>query len=580
MTQWLNKTFDRGFIIILIFYFSSYWFFSYWVQQNHGYTWGSPFSIAHHPFKIELFQTHFWQTLTYMFVQSPLYSYFTWLMVNADAHDGFISYMILHHAAGFFALYALYNMSKSLKIPTWMIVCFLSYFVFNSGFYFAFSMGWNDYLSMCLVTYLAFSFMRLTETFTSLNLIVFFCILMILVSYRTLFSPITFFIPLTLALALIYSKHWKKILAFSLLPLIITIAPYVKNQYVFGSSHVGIGQFAAAFKATTYQWTDHDLLMKDIEEGKLSSLVLCFNKAGRTTIYQGNLYNKENCENKIIPEILAPRIKQLLLERPYLANPAVLQPENNVLALPDQIPNSLMGYVLAEQMIKDSKSFIKNHPGEYFSRAAHNLMHLFQSNTQYEFRIALNWRQFPEWFNQNFNLAFYHHIPFLKHHQVFNTDEYHVLIAWGMMGSLVYALLYAGNSRNKKAISACHLLGLILLLLIFKKRYAYFESALIWSSFFFIWGGIQTITSLWLQRVNPDDSSIKSRLLIAFMTMVSLYLMTIVLLVPSSEQERYRFAVEGLLIILFMFWINELKSFLVSRIQPEKKVLGVDDYSM
>jgi len=560
MTQWLNKTFDRGFTIILIFYFTSYWFFSYWVQQNHGYTWGSPFSIPHHPFKVELFRTDFWQTLTYMFVQSPLYSYFSWLMTNAGAHDEFIRYIVLHHIAGFFALYALYNMSKSLKIPTWMTVCFLSYFVFNSGFYFAFSMGWNDYLSMCLITYLAFSFMRLTEKFTSFNLIVFFCVLMVLVSYRTLFSPLTFFIPLTLSLALIYREHWKKILAFSLLPFLITLAPQVKNHFVFGSSQVGIGQFAAAFKATTYQWADHDLIMKDIEEGKLSPLVLCFNKAGSTTIYQGNLYNKENCENKIIPEMTAPAIKQLLSERPYLANPAVLQPENSKLWLVDDIPNSLMGYVLAQQMIKDSKSFIKNHPAEYFKRAAHNIKNLFQSNTQYEFRIALNWRQFPEWFNQNFNLAFYHHIPFLKDHQVFKTDEYNILIAWGMLGSLVYALLYAGNSRNKKALSAIHLTGLILLTIIFKKRYAYFNSALIWSSFFFMWGVMLTIKSLWLQRVNSDDSSIKSRLLIAFMAMVSLYLIAIVLLVPSSEQERYRFAVEGLLVILFMFWIQGIRT--------------------
>lgn len=562
-TQWLNKIFDRGFLIILIFYFSSYWFFSFWVLQNHGVTWSGPFSIPHHPFKLALFDTDFWQTLTYMFVQSPLYSYFSWFLYQINpGDDGFTVYLTLHYVTGFFALCALYRMSQSLKIAHAVVVVILSYFVFNVGFYFGFSTGWNDYLCMCLTAYLAFFFMRLTEEFTSFNLIFFLTTLTLLVSYRALFSPLTFFLPLVIVLMLIFKKHWKKILIFSIVPFFITLAPYVKNQIIFGSFNVANGQFAAAFKASTYQWAHKDLIMEDVRAGRLNPIVLCFSSVGKQITYQGQVFTQENCKNNIIPEMMAPKVQQLLAARPYLAQPEILQPENNVSALGDYIPNTLTGYVLAQEMVENSKSFIKHHPLQYLNHIKHNFYNLFKSNTQYHFSIAVNWRHFPEWFNQRFNLAFYHQISYLKKYQVFATTEYNILIAIGMLGCMIYAFLYAGNVSHKKLISTIHFFFLIFLLIMFKKRYAFINLTLICSGILLLFGIAQTIKTLWLQSINIHDATIKSRLLIAFMAMVSLYLMIIVSLIPSSEQERYRFAVEGLLNILFMFWLCEMGTYI------------------
>ena len=80
--QKTNTIFDKSFLIICGFYLASFWFFSFWVLKNNGRIWVGPLGIGHHPFNLELFNTHFMETITYLFIQSPFYSVVTWLMLE------------------------------------------------------------------------------------------------------------------------------------------------------------------------------------------------------------------------------------------------------------------------------------------------------------------------------------------------------------------------------------------------------------------------------------------------------------------------------------------------------------------
>ena len=50
------------------------------------------------------------------------------------------------------------------------------------------------------------------------------------------------------------------------------------------------------------------------------------------------------------------------------------------------------------------------------------------------------------------------------------------------------------------------------------------------------------------------------RVVLAFFVFVCLYFITLVNLIPGSEQERYRFVVEGLIIGMFLFWVTNMLS--------------------
>jgi len=123
-----------------------------------------------------------------------------------------------------------------------------------------------------------------------------------------------------------------------------------------------------------------------------------------------------------------------------------------------------------------------------------------------------------------------------------------------MLGCLAYAFLFAGNVKHKSILMLTHCIGMLVMLFIFNISNVFFNIILAWSALFFLWGGIHTFKSIFLQRLNLNEPQIKTRILIAFMAMLCLYLFAVVVFVPNSEQERYRFAVEGLLLTLFLFW--------------------------
>jgi hypothetical protein len=86
--------------------------------------------------------------------------------------------------------------------------------------------------------------------------------------------------------------------------------------------------------------------------------------------------------------------------------------------------------------------------------------------------------------------------------------------------------------------------------------------ALEWS---FIFIAPSALIALWINLSKPleiNDQIKKMRLTIEYLAFVCFYFMALVVLIPGSEQERYRFVVEGLIIILFLFWVSSIYQYI------------------
>jgi hypothetical protein len=566
----LNQVFDKPFIIISFVFFASFWFFSFWTLKNHGVYWSDPFGISHHPYDMSLLNTDFFQSITYIFTQSPFYTIETWLMMKTDPQaGGFLGFLILHYIMGFFAIFSLYKIVSYFNVNKALITIAFCYFVFNPGFYRVFTSGWYDYLSMCLVSIMAYCFLRMIDRFSKKNACIFFLSIMILVLYRSIFNPLYFLLPISIFLLFIYRDRLRSILPFALVALMITLAPFIKNYIIFGSFSIGVGQLATAFKSTTYQYNSPEMVLNDVKKGVLSPLVLCYNDAKIRPEYKGLVYSPKNCNDYIFLQYGTKGAKKILEKRSYLAYPAILQNEHNHFD-GDYMPNSLAGFVVGQQLMNDAKSFVIHHPNNYLHSILNNIRQLLRSNNKYEVLLGNNSRKYPDWFAGSwiFNYDIFKLTKPLTSSGV--NEDYSPFIVIGMFGSLIYALLFAGNLKRKDLFSFIHFAGLFIILVpvmfpaafhIFRKLDQrlnwYLCASLLWSCVFMIPGLYYTFKTN-LKKMLGNDKVVKQRIIVAFMVLVSFYFLILIDIIPGSEQERYRFTIEGLLVSLFLFWISNL----------------------
>lgn len=534
------KLFEGPLIFALVIFAASYWFFAYWVAQNGGQVWVPPTSLPHHPYAMRDFDLNFWSSLTYMFTQNPLYTVLTWTMLKTDpAHNGFIGYLILHYLMGSAAIISLYQLSNLLNLNNKLTGIALALFVFNPGFFYEFSVSWYDFLSMCLVSISLLFWAKLILEFNSWNLISTLSALTLLVMYRSLFHPLLFLLPIIISIALWHKQHWVKVLCYSLIPLALTMAPYIKNYIIFDTFNTGIGSFSMAYKTISFEYLSSEDLFKEIQQGHLTPIDLCYSHRMPLT-FQGRLFNRDTCFKEILPQFAREKV----LEMQFMPQPIILENTSNGFS-ESYIPNTLEGLVVAKQVVKDSKNFLIHHPLFYLRGVANSLMQYFRSNNTYNYIIALNVRKFPLWFvspSGEIDLGLQPHI------------------AIGILGSLFYALCFAANLRKKNLYSVVQLIGLCLLLSPIMLGFPHLKGTLgiltIWTfSFSIVLSIIALCRNLFVSSV---ETNAKLRCIVMTIALVIVYNLVLTTTITGSEQERYRFPVDGLLLILFLFWLSQM----------------------
>ncbi|VVC76490.1 hypothetical protein AQUSIP_18030 [Aquicella siphonis] len=556
---------DKAFLVILFFYLSSFWFFSFWVLKNHGVVWSPPSNMNHHPFDLHALDTQFTETLLYLFSQNPFYTVITWLLLKTDpASDGFAGFMVLHYLLGFLALISLYKLLHDIfRVPNMLSGFALSAFVFNAGFYRAFTSGWYDFPTLCLVCILTYCFANLVYRFNRLNLLWFIFTLTILVMYRNSFHPLLFFIPTIVLLASGIKSRWKIIFAAAVIPFLITILPNVKNYVIFGTFQNSINSLALNIKTISFEFLDRESLLDEIDAGHINPIALCYSRAleSGAIIYHGTAYTRENCDARLLRDFAQPERTRLLSQNPRFNSPLILR-EDIVSFGQNVIPNTLSGFIVANQIIRDSQSYLTHHP-EYYGRKVllNSISRLFRSTQLHEFLIANNERNYPEWFGSRlFDLDIFKvNAPGARFDTVFRP-----VILMGILCSLTYALLFAAGVRKRNLFSLIHFAGLFLLLSpllfgshLFTHLYSRFLlPSLFWTLLFMLPALALTMANLLFRKF--DDAEARMQLLLTFIAWVCIYVMGLHILIAGSELERYRFSVDGLLLVLFLFWINSM----------------------
>lgn len=546
----------RAFAIISFFFFLSYWFFAFFVRLNDGVFWGRTLSIPHHPFRLSMFDQDFWGTVLYNFSQNPFYSILTWLLIKTDpATEGFVGYMVFHHVLGYYAIFCLYRILGLLRVNKLLVVIALSLFVFNPGYYFFFSHGWYDYPSMCLVSIVAYHFLAVAKEYSTKNLVVLFTWLTILVAYRGLFHPLFFMIPTIVGVCLIHRKYVGKTLLYAVIPLLIGLFPYAKNYVLFDSFSPALGSFAMAYKSQTFQYVPNEEILPYVQEGKISPLVFCFNAYPGFT-YNGEVYSPENCQSKLPKKLLAKEIEQLRRSNDDFGKIGILTDSENMAFDISAIPNSISGVVLGRQMLRDARAYFELVPGQRLASIRNNLSQYFRTNNAYQFIIAVNWHKYPLWFGSpRWNLDFFKiNNPEPKWNRYDFTSR--PLIVIFILLPLVFSFFYAaGIDRGDKRFYAFYAYVAIVLftLLLSKMSRVPFQAVCVSLPF------AVSLIGVFAYKLISDPRQLGSRrIAVGYMAGVCLYLMLIVSVVVSSEQERYRFATDGLSLILFLFFIDHL----------------------
>lgn len=540
-----------SFSVISLFFFTSYWFFSFFVLQNGGSVFSHPLGIAHHVFPLSMYDRDFVNMFIYNFTQAPLYSVLTWLLLKSEQSWMYV-YIILHHVVGYYAIFCLYRILQKLNINSCLITLGLSMFVFNPAYYHSFSTGWYDYLTMCLVSIVCYHFVALQQCFKIKRLVTFFIYLTILVSYRNMFHPILFAIPSIIFICLRHKEYCKRIIFYSIIPLMICVAPYIKNYFVFGTFSTSIGSLAIAQKTLSFEYITKEQMMKDIQDKTLSPIVLCYNGQVDNTFYNNMLYNKKTCAHDVPSALYSDKVNDLLTTKPYLHNASMLPGVFGE----SSIPNTLLGLVVAKDLIKNHRSFIRHHPSQYIVSVKNAIRQYFRTNNSYAHIIAVNGRHFPDWFaSPKMNLDFLPmKNPVTSCHGV--CDDYpRLLIIFGIILSLCFGLFYIlCDTKRLWTYMMITLIGLSILAL--SKNLI--DVAWIGFILMFIFAfSAMTLYAIKLMR-NTVVIDVTTKAILCYMIFIILYFGLLIVTIVGSEQERYRFVTDGIQLVVFLFFINKL----------------------
>jgi hypothetical protein len=405
----------------------------------------------------------------------------------------------------------------------------------------------------------------------------------LLVLYRSLFHPILFFLPITGVLLILYKDKCRTILLFSVISFLIAFSPYLKNDIIFGTWDVAGGSFGLAMRASTYEYRAKEQLLADVDQGLLSPLVLCYKQILEPLTYHGELYSPENCYQTIIPRFGREKAALLLARNSKLAYPAILQEKNNRGFSDNYIPNDLLGLAVAMQMRQDAKSYLIHHPWQYLHSVENNFTQLFRTNVSYEFMIANNSRHYPVWFSSRlFSLDFLaYNQPVSKLGGTYDMT-YRPQILIGMLAALVFAVFFAWRPQKSVAISLLHVFGLLAILspIFIKKIFnhlhipfeTYMDYCLFWTLGFLLVGFILTLKNWLTTPIQLDQLSVKQGIFSLFAAFCCIYFIMLVDMIPGSEQDRYRFVIEGLLITLFLFWLTKLVQYIRHNLSNMKQI--------
>ena len=292
---------------------------------------------------------------------------------------------------------------------------------------------------------------------------------------------------------------------------------------------------------------------------------LCLNQKGhKNFMFEGNLYNNENCNLTLPRALFEKEIKDFLNKHPNLRNVSFLNDyagskiHTHFNMAASYIPNTITGLVASIQVIKDSE-FYESQNSYQFSNIKKSIYKWLKSNNSYIFNIGNNYLKYPNWFGYHYwNLDPF---PAKSEHKLFDKidTEPRIIAVLIIMFSLFHMIFILLENLFKIKVNFAlkyYILILITISLFFKN---YPQLIYILN---FLWFGfaILLILLILFKLLSNYNFLFKLPLFsknILILFGLFLYYYVVLHWVTVAEVERYRFPIDGLISVITLICLSK-----------------------
>lgn len=531
----------------------SYFFFNY-------FNTGISFWASHHHFYDHDLIFKDFKNIIYIFNQPIVYVLYNLVPKYIESHNNIsreLVVILIHYVFSIYTLICYKEILKHFRLENFYFYLSSIFLFFTPSFFIYFTFFSYDFLSFCLVI-IVFKFSLEIAKYEK-PIFLFFFWTFILSNFRNFFHPIFFIIPLYLGMFFFVNEKFKKNYIFiSILFILLCNLNFVKNYFLFDRFEIGTGPIARIKAHTTYEFDDPDKLVKYINEGKMHSFNLCLNQKGhKNFMFEGNLYNDENCNFNLPRVLFEKEIKDFLSKHPNLQNVSFLNDfggnkrHTHFNMSGSYIPNTITGLVASVQVIQDS-DFYASQNSYQFSNVRKSIYKWLKSNNSYIFNTGNNYLKYPNWFGYHYwNLDPF---PAKSEHKLFDRidSEPRIIAVLIIMFCLFYMvfLLLENFFQKKINFGLKYYFLIIISSLIISKNYPQFIYSLN-----FLWFGFSLFLIIRiLMKLFSDYNFIIQLPLLSKNTLILfgifLYYYVVLHWVTVAEVERYRFPIDGLISII------------------------------
>lgn len=537
--------------------------------------WGNYFSsyLATDPLVLPFFKKDFFKTLFYYHKLPPGYVAYAYGFQILFPPDGKIGVYFFHTFLGVWSVISLYLIQKRLGINRFIALTILTLYLINPAFILYQTMGWYDFSTACLLIISVWSLSNFADKPTFRNGLLFFSIVALLCSIRSIFHFTFYLLPLTIVCLIIFRKHWKVTLLSASLPFLLVFGMYFKNYYLFKIFSVS-SYGPENIYMVTMQWNfPIELRYEGIKRGFFSDLALCHQSPDGV----GNLllpdyaYTGTYCYKVIAQKYRDNYLKMLGTD---YKDVEALQP----------IPGQTLPHRLEVGNIGMDKEFGRNafqaliHYPRIFLLNLKECWRLYYSDSvSYFYENMQNTRKLPTW------------LPYRP-----SRECYYIL-------TIIYPfLIYLGaccTLFNRRLIyfASSSYLGLAGIL---NLKYAFAKTRMDWTSscemirnniWFMIFFLLLTLLIYQLKIKKYNFKPLfnhNQRAVILFIICNAVYASIVMTSFTGNEQQRYRFYITGLFFILFGLYLQLILPLVLSLYRMTKIIiaekfefLAVDYYS-
>ena len=582
--MYLNIKKIKIFLFYIVYLSISFLSLNYLWQLNNENTSFADFYVymqgAHHFHMVYDLILEDFLNIFYIFNQPFLYSlqkYFEYKLkyiffgsYDTGMNETALIVIPYHLIIGGYAFYSLHQLASYFKLDK-LIIFGSIFIIFSPSYYFLITFNAYDFVTMSMIVIVTYRMIKFLKFQTLSNLIFFLSSLIVLSNYRNFFHPFLFCIPVLIGCSFFIRTKIKKYIFLSIVCILVSSLNVIKNYIFFDTFLIGIGPYAKAKIYGSYEFKDKKLLLKLIDEKKISPIHICFSQQTMVQfVYKNEEFNLKKCRHEIFEKYLSNELNLFFKNKPELQNVKFLNTysvskfigpgEVNFFNIPSGfIPNTILGLVASKKIIEDVKLYQQYAGKNIFSGIKNSIKQFFRSGNAYMFNIAGNVFNYPNYFSSNlWNLDFFKKLSERKDLAVDTAPRKMIaIIIFISSFNIIFYILGV-----KKIKSNLFILVITSLMLFSDLRkflnilFILFVLLSILSIFIFLKKTYEYI----LFKKNNRNLVLNNKNLFFFIYSIFFYYIFALILTAPGEVERYRMVIDPLILI---FGVFSLKRFII-----------------